>query len=118
MANHDLHRGLRLSLDKLGERIAQLGESARGSGGVENTGRVVKLEQLERRHKELADRLDALNREGPGFRHEVKVELEKMADDLSGTVENFLSWVDADERGDRELPGPLSGTSIASSDRR
>jgi hypothetical protein len=39
--------------------------------------------------------------DGSGFRSDVKAEVEKITDDLSGTVEDFLMWIDAGYRGRR-----------------
>ncbi len=74
-----------MSTDKGAEKIEDFGEIA----------------ALERRYDMLAERLQALNREGPGFRQDMKAEVEKVIDDLSGTVEDFMKWVDSDHRGNR-----------------
>lgn len=69
--------------------------------GTERSAELGEVDELEIRYRRLADRLQALNREGPGFRPEVKAEIEKVADDLSGTVEDFFMWIDTDYRGSR-----------------
>jgi len=92
---HGLHRGLELRLVALAERIAALRQSmkqVKGAARIEDFG---EIEELQRRYDVLAGRLQALDREGPGFRQDVKAELEKVADDLTGTVEDFGLWVDS-----------------------
>jgi len=68
--------------------------------GLEKIEEFAEIEDLEGRYKLLADRLQALNGEGPGFRPDMKAELEKVADDLTGTVNDFVSWVDSGYRPD------------------
>jgi archaellum component FlaC len=103
LAEQSLHRGLQLRLEALAQRIATLRQKmsvAKGTTKIEEFGDV---EELERRHAMLAQRLEALNREGPGFRQDIKAEIEKMTDDLTGSVGEFVSWVDAGARGRRPL---------------
>ena len=69
--------------------------------GVERIEEFAQAEQLEQRHKVLAEQLDALNREGPGFRQDLKAELDKLAYDLTTSVEDAITWIDANYRGDR-----------------
>ncbi len=49
----------------------------------------------------LADQLRKLNGEGPGFRPGIKAEIEKVADDLTGTVADFVTWVDSGYQPDQ-----------------
>lgn len=103
---HGLHRGLELRLVALAERIAALRRNrntATGAAKIEDFG---EIEELQRRYDELAGRLQALDREGHGFRQDVKAEMEKVADDLTGVVEDFALWVDSGYRGRRP---PLRG---------
>lgn len=101
MEQHGLHRGLEQRLRALEARIAALRQAmsrAKGEEKIEEFGEIAELEQ---RHRRLADRLRALDGEGPGFRQDAKAELEKLADDLSGVVEDFTLWVDSGYRGRR-----------------
>lgn len=105
VAEQDLHRGLELRLEDLAQRIAALRQkmtAAKGAAKIEEFG---EIEELERRHRVLAQRLQALNQEGPGFRQDTKAEVEKMADDLTGTIGDFVSWVDAGGNGRRPAIG-------------
>jgi predicted nucleic acid-binding Zn-ribbon protein len=96
-----LHPGLELRLEALAERIGVLRRAMAKATGVERLADLGEIDELDRRFRRLADRLRALNREGPGFRSDVKAEVEKITDDLSGTVEDFLMWIDAGYRGRR-----------------
>jgi archaellum component FlaC len=60
------------------------------------------IEGLERRYKVLEDQLRKLNGEGPGFRQDVKAEIEQVADDLTGMVKEFVTLVDSGYRPDQQ----------------
>ena len=105
MEANDLHRGLELRLEALAERIAALRQKMSMAKGVEKIEELGEVDELERRYAVLAEQLRALNREGPGFRQNIKAGIEKLADDLSGTVEEFMDWVDSD----RQTPRPTIG---------
>ncbi|MDE2228790.1 MAG: hypothetical protein KGL11_07085 [Alphaproteobacteria bacterium] len=101
MKEHGLHRGLELRLEALAARIAALEQKMKRATGftrIEDFGEVAELEQ---RHKALAGRLQELAREGPGFRQDVKAEIENLTDDLTNTVDDFVMWIDSDFRPDR-----------------
>ena len=83
MQERGLHQGLELRLETLAERIAALKYKMSMAKGVERIEEFAQAEQLEQRHKVLAEQLEALNREGPGFRQDLKAELEKLAYDLA-----------------------------------
>jgi archaellum component FlaC len=101
MEKHGLHRGLELRLKALARRIAALRRATTKTKGAQKIEEFGEIEELERRYEALDKRLHALNREGPGFRQDVKAELEKLADDLSGTLEDFTMWVDSNYQGHR-----------------
>jgi predicted nucleic acid-binding Zn-ribbon protein len=101
MENTGLHRGLELRLEALAKRIATLRRKMKQAKSAEKIEEVGEIEELERRYNVLTGRLAALNREGPGFRQDVKAELEKVADDLSDVVEDFVMWVDSEFQGRR-----------------
>ena len=61
---------------------------------------------LEQRYKVLADQLRLLNREGSGFRQNANAEIDKMIDDLTGTVESFFMRIDAQNLLDQSPKGP------------
>jgi hypothetical protein len=92
---HGLHRGLELRLVALAERIVALRQGMRQATGAALIEDFGEIEELQRRYDVLAGRLRALDREGPGFRQDVKAELEKVVDELTGTVEDFGLWVDS-----------------------
>ena len=66
------------------------------------------IARLEGRYKELKNHLDELNREGPGFRHGMKNQLEKLSFDLSGALEDFITWADS-----RLSPGQAPGAEVS-----
>ena len=99
-----LHRDLEFRLAALAARIASLRKSmkaARGAGKMENFG---ELAEFERRYQALASRLQQLNREGPGFRPDVKAEVERLTDDLTNIVDNFVNRTDAAFQPERYGP--------------
>jgi predicted nucleic acid-binding Zn-ribbon protein len=98
MGKTGLHRGLELRLTALATRIAKLRQKMNQEKGLEKIEEFGEIEELERRYKVLADQLRSLNREGSGFRQDVKAEIEKVADDLTGMVEDFTIWVDSGYR--------------------
>jgi hypothetical protein len=99
MAENDANRGLELQLESLAARIAALRQKMSAAGGVERIEDRGEIEDLRHRYDEIVARLRALQDERPGFRQEAKAELEKVAADLSGNVEDFVSWVDSGGRG-------------------
>jgi hypothetical protein len=90
-----LHRGLEARLIALSGRIAALRHKMGDAKGIDKISDFGELDELERRYARLADRLRVLDREGPGFRPDMKAEIEKMADDLTGTAEDFALWIDS-----------------------
>lgn len=99
MEEHGLHRGLEARLEALAIRIAAARQSLGADTGSKKIAQLAEIKELEHRYTMLAERLAALNREGAGFRQDVKAELEKVADDLSAIVDDFLMRVDSDYRG-------------------
>ena len=79
------HRGLELRLEVLRHRIRTLTEKMSRTEGIQKIENLAGIGWLERRYGELEQRLDELNREGPGFRHEIKNEFVKLSSDLSGS---------------------------------
>lgn len=106
METTGLHHGLELRLEALAERIALLRGKLTAAKDQEKVEEFGELAELERRYATLTQRLQALDREGPGFRQDAKAEWERVADDLSGTVEDLISWIDSDQPGN---PPPLRG---------
>jgi predicted nucleic acid-binding Zn-ribbon protein len=101
MAEHGLHRGLELRLEALAARIAALRQKMSRAKGAEKIEAFGEVDELDRRYAGLAERLRALDSEGPGLRQNAAAEVEKLADDLSGALEDFTMWVDSGYQGDR-----------------
>ena len=95
MAETGLHSALEMRLAALATRIAKLRQTMRQAKGGEKIEEFDEIEGLERRYKMLEDQLRQLNGEGPSFREDMKAEIEKVADDLTGVVEEFVTWVDS-----------------------
>ena len=109
MGSAGLHPGLETQLAALAARIAALKEKRRTATGSERLEELGEIEELERRQKALADGLRSLDGEGPGFRQDVKAELERMAHDLTASLEDFVMRTDsrfAPERGPKEPQRP------------
>jgi len=53
------------------------------------------IDELQGRHKALAERLHGLDQEGAATVSGVKAEIETMAHDLAGTVDDFIMRIDA-----------------------
>jgi predicted nuclease with TOPRIM domain len=107
MGQAGLHQGLELRLKGLGGRIRTLKDRMSRAEGLQKIEALGLISRLEGRYNELKDRLDELNREGPGFRHGMKNELEKLTFDLSGALENFITWADSGYHPDKhpaEMP--------------
>ena len=105
MGQAGLHQGLELRLKVLGDRIRSLKDKMSHAEGLRKIEALAVIERLEGRYKELNDRLDELNREGRGFRHGMKNELEKLSFDLSGALEDFITWADSGYHPDKR-PAP------------
>lgn len=101
MAQQHLHRGLELRLDALSDRIEALRRAMEHAKGAEKIERIGEIEELKKRRQALADRLRALNQEGPGLRRNIDAEWEKMTDDLTDLIEDFIMQLDADYLGAR-----------------
>jgi predicted nucleic acid-binding Zn-ribbon protein len=96
-----LHPALEKKVRLLGTRIAVLQhkmETATSEQKIEALGRLTGLEQ---RHKHLEDQLRALDREGPGFRQDMKATMILLADDLTGAIEDLILSVDEHDHADR-----------------
>ena len=106
MEKTGLHRGLEMRLAALATRIAKLKQDIGPAKGIEKIVDAGTIEQLEQRYKVLADQLRLLNREGSGFRQNVNAEIDKMIDDLTGTLESFVMRIDAQNLLDQSPKGP------------
>lgn len=104
MVQRGSHQGLELRLQVLGERIGTLKDKMSRAEGLEKIEALGYLDRLQRRYNELKEQLEELNREGPGFRQDAKNELEKLSYDLSGTVEDFITWADSDYHPEKRPP--------------
>lgn len=103
-----LHDSLELRLEALAKRIAGLRERLSGATGAEKIKEFGELAELERRHRDLAQRLQALDKEPPEARAAKSGIIEKLAGDLGNAVDDFTDWVDSGHRSGRPLSGGFS----------
>ena len=75
MEQASLDQGLSMRLEHLASRIESLKAQIATAEGFEKIDEIGRLDQLEHRYKDLENRMRELNREGPGFRHEMKNDL-------------------------------------------
>ena len=104
------HRGLELRLEVLRHRIRTLTEKMSRAEGIQKIENLADIGRLERRYGELEQRLDELNREDPGFRHEIKNEFVKLSSDLSGSLGDFIMRTDSRQYRDRLMSRKLEIT--------
>jgi len=97
MSKHGLHPGLERRLQALAERIATLRHTMSKAAGAEKIEEHAEINELERRYKFLEGGLEELNRQGEGFRQNMKAEVEKVADDLSATLEDWIMKLDSQQ---------------------
>lgn len=101
MEERSLHPELEARLTALANRIAHLRETMNKATGIEKIEDFGEIEELDQRYKVLEDRLSRLNREGPGFRQDMKAAIEMVADDLTGAVEDFMMRLNSGPRPQR-----------------
>jgi hypothetical protein len=89
------HPILETRLETLRTRIEGLKGRLFAAKGAERIEEFATVEELENRRAELADRLRRLEREAPEGRQGAGEELEAMADDLTGAIEDLIIRLDA-----------------------
>jgi hypothetical protein len=95
MEQADLRPRLELRLTVLATRIAQLRQKMTHAAGSERIEELGEIDQLQERSKMLEKQLLDLEHQGAGAMPGVKAEIETMADDLAGTVDDFMMRIDA-----------------------
>ena len=100
MEQADLRPRLELRLTVLATRIAQLRHKMTHAAGPERIEELGEIDQLQERSKMLEKQLRDLEHQEPGAIPGVKAEIEIMADDLAGTVDDFMMRIDAKFRRD------------------
>jgi len=94
MERSSLHPGLEQRLTALAKRIEQLKQKISTAEASEKIRALGEVEQLDRRYEGLEEQLQQLNSEGPGFRQNLKAEIEKRIDDIAGTIADFVLRLD------------------------
>jgi predicted nucleic acid-binding Zn-ribbon protein len=95
MAKTGEHPILETRLRALAARIESLRQRLAAAKGIERVEEYGAIEELDRRHALLAERLANLEREAPHSRQGATEELNAMADDLSAAVEDLIMGLDA-----------------------
>ena len=90
MKGTDEHSALHMRIKTLSRRIKVLKETMRKAPEEKRIAKFGELDELERRHKHLAERLHQIDREGSGIRRGADAELSLMADDLDGMLDSFM----------------------------
>ncbi|HUZ71754.1 MAG TPA: hypothetical protein VMU87_02105 [Stellaceae bacterium] len=99
MATTSPHEAEERRLAQLGERIVALKRQLAADSRSDKSAEIAALEQ---RHGDLTARLHALHLEGPSFRSETKAALVRVADDVSASLDEWVSWVDSGYAADRQ----------------
>lgn len=89
-----LHPELRKKVQLLANRIAVIGQKLAEGSPEQQIQLRARLRELQQRHLHVEQQLQALDREGPGFRQDVKAKLILLADDLVGAVSDLALSVD------------------------
>src|ERR1700739_4077990 len=95
MVGKGSHPALEHRLALLADRIVELKKKRSPAQGHEKITEFGEIGLLEQRQKRLENQLHELNREAPGFRQDVKAEIENLADDLTIAVEEILMRIDS-----------------------
>ena len=90
MKGTDQHSALQMRVKTLGLRINALKQTMRKVTEAKRIEKLGELDELERRHKHLEERLHQIGREGSGMRQDADAELSLMADDLDGVLDSFM----------------------------
>jgi hypothetical protein len=95
MDRTDFRSGLQTRLTVLATRIADLRQKTSRATDHERSVEFGEIDELQGRYKALRERLQILDQEGAGASSGMKMEIETMADDLAGTVDDFMMRIDA-----------------------
>ena len=86
-------------LTTLQNRISGLRSTIGQTSGIEKIEAGDRLADLEARQQSMAERLREMDAAGGGMWQGVKAELDLMADDLSGSVDALLAWIEGQRPG-------------------
>lgn len=82
-------------------RIGTIRHKLAGATPEQHMDKLGRLNDLERRHKQLEEQPQALNREGPGFSQEVRATLILLADELVGAADELILSVEEHYQADQ-----------------
>jgi len=92
------HAGLEIRIELLRERIVQLRERLNRENDLERIDNCIEIKILEERYRAFRRRLEALDREGDGFRTAIKSSMAQIAYDLADSFGAFVRRLDSDYR--------------------
>ena len=94
MNEADLHVALKMRVRTLGLRITALKKTMSEATDAKRIEKLGELHELERRHKDLKERLHQIGREGPGLRQDVNADLSLLADNIQGGLNSLMFSID------------------------
>lgn len=89
------HSALKSRIRTLGMRTAALRRKMSVMKDPTKISRLGELNELEKRHKHLEERLREIDAQGPGFRQDVHAELTLLADNFEGMLDSFMFSTEA-----------------------
>ena len=104
MSDTDLRRDQTLQLQQFEQQIATLRQKITRTKEGQRREATAKLDELARRYRELLEPLDEFKHARERLRTESEADREKVAQDLSAALTEFIEWVDRDYQ---EKPRPI-----------
>jgi hypothetical protein len=101
MEKHSLHPALEVRVAALAARVAELKRKMSRPADLGHSLGSAEIAELEARRQMLEDKVRDLKQAGPSFQQDVKSEIEAVADDMTGWIEDHLRWIDSGYRPDR-----------------
>ena len=102
MDQADFRSGLTLRLTVLAARIAELRQKMSGADRPERIAEFGAIDSLQQRYDALDTRLLEFDQEDADAASGVKAEIATMAEDLAGTLDDFVMRIDAGFRPETE----------------
>jgi chromosome segregation ATPase len=99
MSDAGLRRDWTLQLQRFEQRIATLRQKITQAKEGQRREATAKLDELARRYRELREGSDEIKEARERFRAESEADREKVAQDLSAALTEFIEWVDRDYHG-------------------
>lgn len=104
MTANTSRRDWELPLQRFEKQIITLRQKIAGAKESQRREAAAKLDDLAQRHRELLARLDELKHTRQRYHAETEADIEKVANDLSAGLTQFIDWVDRDYEGKPPSP--------------